>query len=148
MPDHVEPFSSDALAENCSGRLTGDQLIRFQRMVGERRRSTRGVAVPFGAIGVLLLFFAGPTATAANRHVAGWIFVAAAAAIFVAPTFDPLAADVRAARVEMVEGAVRKRRVSPNPRAGGSAGQYRYYLNIAGRQLRTYRSAYDAAPDA
>ena len=24
----------------------------------------------------------------------------------------------------------------------------RYYLNIAGRQLRTYLSAYDAAPDA
>jgi hypothetical protein len=144
MPDHAEPFSTDALAENRSGRLTADQTIRFQRMVGDRRRSTRGVAVPFGAIGALLLIFAGPTATAATRHVAGWVFVAAAAAIFAAPTFDPLAADVREARVDTVQGAVRKRRMSSSTRTGGA----RYYLDIADCRLRTYRSAYDTVPDA
>ncbi len=71
--------------------------------------------------------------------------MAAAAIFLIAPTFDPLAADVRDRRVETVEGAIGKRRVQSSP---ARANFTRYYLNIAGRQLRTYRSAYDEAPDA
>jgi hypothetical protein len=145
MPDHAEPFPTEALAENRSGRLTGDQTIRFQRMVGERRRSTRGLAVPVAAIGALLLILSGPAVTAAKRQFAGWGFLAAAAVILIAPAFDPLAADVREARVEAVQGAVRKRWTQSKGPPGRTS---RYYLIIAGRQLRTYRSAYDAAPDA
>jgi hypothetical protein len=86
----------------------------------------------------------GPAATAAKRDLAGWGFVAAAAMLLVAPTFDPLAADVRDRRVKTVEGAIGKRRVQ----SPAKTGMTRYYLNIAGRQLQTYVSAYDAAPDA
>ena len=144
VPAHPTPFSSEALAENRSGHLTGDQARRFELMVSGRRKSTRGVAVPVGAIGALLLVLSGPPATAVKRHLAGWGFVAAAVMLLVAPTFDPLAADVRDGRVEAVEGAIGKRRVqSPTKRA-----ITRYYLNIGGRQLQTYLSAYDAAPDA
>ena len=113
-------------------------------MVSGRRQSTRGVAVPVGAIGALLLILNGPAATAVKRHLTGWGFVAAAAAFLAAPAFDPLAADVREGRVEAVEGAVGKRRRQSNARTSFT----RYYLNIGGRQLRTYLSAYDAAPDA
>jgi hypothetical protein len=144
MPDRAELFPAAAFPENRSGRLTSEQARRFERMVSGRRQSTRGVAVPVGAIGALLLIMSGPAATAVKRQFAGLGFVAAAAVILVAPAFDPLAADVREGRVEAVEGAVGKRRVQTMARTSGT----RYYLNIGGRQLRTSLSAYDAAPDA
>jgi hypothetical protein len=112
-------------------------------MVRGRRQGTRGLALPVGAIGVLLLVVTGPPANAATRHLAGWGFLAAAAVILAAPMFDPLAADVREGRVESVQGAIGKRRVQSVARTGGT----RYYLNIGGRRLRTFRSVYDAAPD-
>jgi hypothetical protein len=144
VPNHTTPFSSEALAENHNGHLTDDQSRRFQLMVSGRRKSTRGLALPVGAIGVLLLALSGPATKAVERHLAGWGFVAAAAALLAAPTFDPLAADVRDGRVQTIEGAIGKRRVQSPTRTAFT----RYYLNIAGRQLRTYLSAYDAAPDA
>src|SRR5262245_35153397 len=145
MANHAELFPVEALAENRSGRLTGDQAIRFQRMVRGRRQGTRGLAVPVGAIGALLLILSGPAANAVTRHLAGWGFLTAAAVILAAPAFDPLAADVREGRVETVQGAVGKRQTQGKGPAGGYT---RYYLNIAGRQLQTYLSAYEAAPDA
>ena len=137
-------MSDDALAENRRGHLTGDQARRFQLMVKGRRNSVRGVALPFGAIAALLLLWTGPAATAAKRHLAGLGFLAAAVVLLIAPAFDPLAADVRDARVETVEGAIGKRRVQSQSKTGMT----RYYLVIAGRQLRTYLSAYESAPDA
>jgi len=144
MPDRTEAFPAEALAENRSGRLTDDQARRFQRMVSGRRKSTCALAMPVGAIGVLLLILNGPAATVVKRTLAGWGFVTAAAMILAAPAFDPLAADVRGGRVENVQGAVGKRRVQSTARTGFT----RYYLNVAGRQFQTYSSAYDAAPDA
>jgi hypothetical protein len=144
MSDRAELFPVAALPENRSGHLTSEQASRFERMVSGRRLSTRGLALPVGAIGVLLLIMSGPAATAVTRHLAGWGFVAAAAVILAAPAFDPLAADAREGRVETVEGAVGKRRVQSAALTAGT----RYYLTIGGRQLRTYLSAYEAAPDA
>jgi hypothetical protein len=143
MPDRAE-FPAAAFPENRSGRLTSDQARRFERMVSGRRQGTRSLAVPVGAIGALMLLLSGPAATAVNRHLAGWGFVAAAAVILAAPAFDPLAADLREGRVDAVEGAIARRRTQPMSRTGGS----RYYLTIGGRQLQTYRSEYDAAPSA
>jgi hypothetical protein len=141
---HTTPFPPEALDENRSGHLTGDQTRRFQLMVSGRRKSTRGMALPVGAIGVLLLTLSGPAATAGKRYLAGWGFVAAAAMFLVAPAFDPLLADVRDGRVETVEGAIGKRRVQ----SSGKTALSRYYLRIGGRQLRTFLSDYVAAPDA
>jgi hypothetical protein len=144
MPVRTEPFPAEALPENRGGHLTGDQATRFRRMVSGRRKSTRGLAVPVGAIGALLLVLSGPATTTVKHHFAGWGFLAAAAVLLAAPAFDPLAADVRAGRVEAIQGAIGKRRVQ----SMALTGPTRYYLNIEGRQLRTYLSAYDAAPDA
>jgi len=144
MSERTEVFPVEALADNRSGFLTGDQARRFQRTVSGRRKSTRGLAMPVGAIGALLLVLSGPATTEAKRHLAGWGFIAAAVAILIAPSFDPLAADARDGRVDTVEGAIGKRRVQ----SGSAMGSTRYYLNIGGRQLRAYRSAFDAAPDA
>jgi hypothetical protein len=137
-------FSADALDDNRGGHLTGDQVRRFEGMVAGRRKGTRGLALPVGAIGALLLVLNGPAATAAKRQFAGWGFIGAAVLFLAAPAFDPLAADVREGRVKEVQGAVGKRRVQ----SGSRAGFTRYYLNVGGRQLQTYLSAYDAAPDA
>jgi len=68
------------------------------------------MALPFGAIGVLLLVLSGPAATTARRHLGGWAFLAVASVFLVSPAFDTLAAHVREGRVEMVEGAIGKRR--------------------------------------
>ena len=144
MPDRAEVFPAAAFPENRSGRLTSEQARRFERIVSGRRQSTRGLAVPVGAIGALLLIMSGPAATAVKRHLTGWGFVAAAAVILAAPAFDPLAADVREGRVEAIEGAVGKRRMQSMAPTSGA----RYYLTIGGHQLRTYLSDYDAAPDA
>jgi len=144
MPDRAEPFPAETLPENRAGRLSSDQARRFERMVAGRRQSTRGLAVPVGAIGALLLIMTGAPANAVTRLRTGWGFVVAAAVILAAPAFDPLAADLRDGRVEAVEGAIGKRRVQLTTATGGS----RYYLTVAGRQLRTFHSAYDAAPDA
>ena len=144
MPGPTELVPAEALEENRSGHLTGDQAQRFERMVTGRRKSTQGLALPVGAIGALLLILTGPAATAVKRQLAGWGFVAAAALILAAPAFDPLAADVHEGRVETVQGAIGKRRVQSTARSGFT----RYYLNIGGCQLQTYLSAYDAAPDA
>jgi hypothetical protein len=144
VADRAELFPAAAFPENRSGHLTSEQAAKFQRMVSGRRQRTRSLAVPVGAIGALLLIMSGPAANAVTRHLAGWGFVAAAAVILAAPAFDPLAADVSDRRVETVEGAVRKRRLqSLAPTPGG-----RYYLKVGSCQLQTYRSAYDAAPDA
>ena len=112
MADRADPFPVEALAQNRSGQLAGDQARRFQRMVSGRRKSTRGLAVPVGAIGALLLVLSGPAATAVKRHLTGLGFVAAAAMILAAPAFDPLAADVREGRVEKFR--------EPSARGGGN----------------------------
>ena len=92
----------------------------------------------------LLLVLTGPGVAVVTRHLAGLGFLAAAAVILVAPSFDPLAADLRDGRLESVEGGIGKRRVQ----SASAIGRPRYYLVISGRRLLTYRSAYDAAPDA
>src|SRR4051812_33857753 len=143
MSDGTEVFAAEALPENRSGHLTSDQAQRFQPMVSSRSRSTRGLAIPVAAVGVLLLNMSGP-ATTVTSYLAGWGFLVAAAMILVSPAFDPLAADVREGRVETVQGAIGKRRVQSTAPSGAA----RYYLTIGDRQLRTYRSAYDQAPDA
>jgi hypothetical protein len=144
MPNQPELFPVEALAENRSGHLTGDQAQRFERMVGLRRKSARSLAVPVGAIGALLLILSGPPATAAKRQLAGWGFVVAALVILGAPSFDPLLADVSEGRVDTVEGAIGKRRLQ----SVGRMNLTRYYLSITGKQLRTSLTAYQAAPDA
>jgi hypothetical protein len=78
MPVRTEPFPAEALAENRGGHLTGDQATRFRRMVSGRGKSTRGLAVPVGAIGALLLVLSGPATTTVKHHFAGWGFLAAA----------------------------------------------------------------------
>ena len=67
MADQESPFSQDAVPVNQSGRLTDQQAQLWARIAKRRRQSVRGVAVPFAAIGAILLFANGPAAKAAAR---------------------------------------------------------------------------------
>jgi hypothetical protein len=142
MPDHASPFSQSALATNQSGRLTDEQAQRWAAIAKGRRQSVRGAALPFAAIGALLLFANFPSANATARTNGGIVFFGIAAILVVAANLEPVNADVREGRVESVEGAISK--------------SYRYFrrsrtylLHVGGRRLQTLgRLSYDAAPDA
>jgi hypothetical protein len=142
MPDHDSPFSQRALPTNQSGRLSDEQAQRWAAIAKGRRQSVRGVALPFAAIGALLLFANFPSANVTARTNGGIVFFGIAAILLVAANLEPVNADVREGRVESVEGAISK--------------SYRYFkrsrtylLHVGGRRLQALsRLSYDAAPDA
>jgi len=142
MPDQKSPFSQSALPANQSGRLSDEQSQRWAAIAKGRRQSVRGVALPFAAIGALLLFANFPSANVTARTNGGIVFFGIAAILLVAANLEPVNADVREGRVESVEGAISK--------------SYRYFkrsrtylLHVGGRRLQALsRLSYDAAPDA
>jgi hypothetical protein len=144
MPDHDSPFSQSALPTNQSGRLTDEQARRWAAIARGRRQSVRGVALPFAAIGALLLFANFPSANVTARTNGGIVFFGIAAILLVAANLEPVNADVREGRVESVEGAISKSyRYFKSPRSPI------YLLHVGGRRLQALsRLSYDAAPDA
>jgi len=145
MPDQESPFSRSALAANQSGRLSDEQSQRWERIAKGRRRSVRGVAYVFAAMGAFLLLANGMAAKAPARHNGGLAFLGIAAILVVAASLEPVNADVREGRVESVEGAISKSFRS----ASKAPGSRLYLLHVAGRRLRALsRASYDAAPDA
>ena len=144
MADQESPFSQDAVPVNQSGRLTDQQAQLWARIAKRRRQSVRGVAVPFAAIGAILLFANGPAAKAAARANGAVAFLGIAAILVVAANLEPVNADVREGRVESVEGAIAKRVMMLR-----GPGSRFYALDVGGRRLRaSSRAALDAAPDA
>jgi hypothetical protein len=144
MADQNSPFSQEALPVNQGGRLTDQQAQVWARIAKTRRQAVRGAALPFAAIGALLLFANGPGAKAAARTSGAVAFLAITAILLVAASLEPVNADVREGRVESVEGAIAKRRIMLKGRG------HRYYrIVVGGRRLRANsRGAFDAAPDA
>jgi hypothetical protein len=144
MANQESPFSKSALPTNQSGRLSDEQSRRWTQIAKGRRRSVRGVALPFAAMGAFLLLASGPTATAAARTNGGMAFLGIAAILVVAASLEPVNADVREGRVESVEGALAKRSGYQS-----RAKQRSYYFYVGGRRLQALsRLSYDAAPEA
>lgn len=145
MPDQHSPFSQSALPANQSGRLSDEQAQRWGRIAKGRRQSVRGAALPFAAIGALLLFANFPSAKAAARTNGGIAFFGIAAILVIAANLEPVTADVREGRVESVEGAISKSYRSTYKAPGSRL----YLLHVGGRRLQALsRLSYDAAPDA
>ena len=144
MSDQHSPFSQSALPTNQSGRLTDEQAHRWAAIAKGRRQSVRGVALPFAAIGALLLFANFPSANVTAKTNGGIVFFAIAAILVVAANLEPVNADVREGRVESVEGAISK-----SSRHFKAPGSRTYLLHVGGRRLQALsRLSYDAAPDA
>jgi hypothetical protein len=141
-PD-VGPFPHSALATNAAGRLTDDQRRQWRANSRGYRKGELSLAVVVAIIGALVAFAPGPAKYATEKPIIGIVcFVIAALLVVRAFTGgDAVSEDVRAGRVESVEGAITK-----------FERQYRstnsYYVDVKGQRLQAYRSEYLAAPEA
>lgn len=144
-PD-VGPFPQSALATNAGGQLTDDQRRQWRANSRGYRRQELSFAVIVVIIGALVAFAPGPAKYATVKPTIGIVcFVIAALLLVRAFTGgDAISEDVRAGRVDSVEGAITK-----FERQGrGSAGNNSYYFDVNGKRLQAYRSGYLAAPEA
>src|SRR5271166_3763537 len=110
----LNPFPPEALEANRRGELTDTQLRAFRGLSGYRRKSALRAA-GFLAMGALLIgFFAAPTFSAASRVLItfGGLAIAAFLVVRSINGGDALTRDLRRVRVESVEGAIGKNRIS------------------------------------
>ena len=127
-PD-VGPFPQSALATNAGGQLTDDQRRQWRANSRGYRRQELSFAVIAVIIGALVAFAPGPAKYATVKPIIGIVcFVIAALLLVRAFTGgDAISEDVRAGRVESVEGAITKyerqgRGSASTPIAGGALG--------------------------
>ncbi|HEY6469937.1 MAG TPA: hypothetical protein VI434_09220 [Candidatus Dormibacteraeota bacterium] len=139
------PFPQSALATNASGRLTDDQRRQWRANSRGYRRSELSFFVILVIIGALVAFAPGPAKDATIKPIIGIVcFVIAALLLVRALTGgDAISEDVRAGRVESVEGAITKFAHTGNGRGSSSTA---FYLDVAGKRLHVYRAGYLAAP--
>jgi hypothetical protein len=142
----VNAFFPDALAANRRGELSDSQRQGFGALAASNHRSNYGSAALFAAAAVLIGFFASPSASPGLRllltTIAGGLAIVL---VFRALTgSDALTRDVRAGRVESVEGAVGKRRISAR---GGPSATVRF-LDVGTQHFRVSRRTFEDAPDA
>lgn len=145
-PD-VGPFPQSAIATNAGGRLTDDQRRQWRANSRGYRKSELSLAVVVAIIGALVAFAPGPAKDATVKPIIGIVcFVIAALLLVRAFTGgDAVSEDVRAGRVESVEGAITKFERQGQGRASNASS---YYFDVKGKRLQAYRSEYLAAPEA
>jgi hypothetical protein len=143
-------FSSEALQTNRNGQLTPEQSDGWRARSGGGRRSEVSIALVVAAIGLVVALAPGPTKDSTIKPIIGLVCLLLAAALVVRSLSgaDPITRDVRAERVESIEGAITKHVVQ----ASGS-GNDSYYVHVANdtdgdQRYRTSRALYQAAPDA
>ncbi len=144
-PD-VGPFPQSALATNANGQLTDEQRRQWRANSRGYRKGELSFAAVLVVIGALVAFAPGPAKYATTKPIIGIVcFVIAALLLVRAFTGgDAISEDVRAGRVESVEGAITK-----YERQGrGSAGNNSYFIDVNSKRLQAYRSEYLAAPEA
>ena len=138
------PFPPEALDANRRGALSDAQRRGFGALSRYRRRSALSSAAFLVAGALLVIFFASPTSSPALRAFAPLVCLAIAA-FLVARSItggDSLTRDLRESRVQSIEGAIGKRRLS----GGRSVGSY--FLDVGDKSFRVASGTYDAAPDA
>ncbi len=141
------PLFPESLEANRAGVLSDDQqrsLTAFARATGT---NTLAVAAFTVILGIVLLSARGPAPNAWLRpYAAVAAFAIAALMVLRRLGFFPtrFVRDVRAGRVEAVEGAIAKDRGI----VAASTRSRTYYLLVGGRRFTTGYGTYDAAPDA
>ncbi len=142
------PFSQSALATNASGRLTDEQRRAWRSQSRGYRKAELSFAVLAIVIGALVAFAPGPAKYATVKPIIGIVcFVIAALLVVRAFTGgDRLTGDVRAGRVDSVEGAITKfSRTSDSGRGSSSTS---FFIDVNHLRMEAWRSQYDAAPEA
>lgn len=147
MGTGLDPFLADALPTNQSGELTDAQRHNLGNEERSRKRGARNWALFPLAIAAIILFapgiHAGPLAHYGVPFVC--LILAVGLVLWSLSGSDRLAQDLRTGRVESLEGAIGKRRVSE---ASGGQGSTLHFLDVGGQSFSVGRSIYDAAPDA
>lgn len=142
------PFSQSALAVNASGRLSDDQQRAWRAQSRGYRKGELSFALIAVVIGALVAFAPGPAKYATVKPIIGIVcFVIAALLLVRAFTGgDRLTEDVRAARVESVEGAITK--FSRTTSGGRGSSTTSFFIDVNHVRMEAWRSQYDAAPEA
>ena len=107
----VNVFDPDALEANRRGELTDSQRRGFGAQASSNHRSALSMAAVFVAGEILVGFFASPSAPLVSRAVITLVclLVSFFLLLQVIVGFDALTRDVRAGRVQSIEGAIGKR---------------------------------------
>jgi hypothetical protein len=136
-----------ALDANQGGRLSDDQRKQWRGVSRGTRKGELSFAVIVVVIGALVAFAPGPAKYATVKPIIGAVcFVIAAILVLRSVTgTDSVTEDVRAGRVESVEGAITKAHVTAH---GRQSSITTYYFDVASKRMEVGKGAYDAAPDA
>ncbi len=143
-------FSVDALQTNQSGQLTPEQRDHWRARSGGGRRSEVSIALAVAVIGLVVAFAPGPAKDSTIKPIIGIVCLVIAVGLIVRSLTgaDPITRDVRAGRVESIEGAITKHVVMAS-----ESGDNSYYVHVANetdgdQRYRTSHALYEAAPDA
>jgi hypothetical protein len=139
-------FPVDALESNRGGKLTPAQRQALSRLARSDRKNEFTGSFVFVAMGVLVLFGV-DSSKPPLLHYGFPVACFLVAAFFLyrsTSAGDALTRDVRAARVESVEGALRKWSVSGT----GSSSLSSYYVEVERERFNIGWHEYEAMPDA
>jgi hypothetical protein len=141
------PFPPSALAENAAGRLTDQQRARWRQMSRGMRKAELSFALIFLIIGALVAFAPGPAKDATIKPLIGLgcLVIAAVLVVRALTGGDKITADVRAGRVQSIDGAIAKHVVHSQ---SGESSSESHFLDVGGQRFETGPLGYEAAPDA
>jgi hypothetical protein len=142
--DSLSPADLDA---NKGGRLSDSQRKGFSNLDRSVRKDQFVFAAIFLVLAGVLFTATGPAPNAWARPIASAVF-AAVAVVFLLRAMtlgDSLLQDLRSGRVETIEGALGKRRVSTG--SHGSTSEL-YYFDVSGRSFSVGERTYETAPEA
>jgi len=140
-------FTPAALDDNRAGRLSDDQRKGWRGLSRSTRKSELSFAAIFVVIGLLVAFAPGPAKYATVKPIVGAVCLVIAAILVLRSVTgsDAVTEDVRAGRVETVEGAITKAQVTTH---GRQSSITTHYFDVAGKRMEVGLAEYDAAPDA
>jgi hypothetical protein len=141
------PFPPSALTENAAGRLTDQQRARWRQMSRGMRKAELSFAVIFAIIGALVAFAPGPAKDATIKPLIGLgcLVIVVVLVVRALTGGDKITADVRAGRVQSIDGAIAKHVVHSQ---SGESSSESHFLDVGGQRFETGPLGYAAAPDA
>jgi hypothetical protein len=147
MTQSFDPLSAADLETNKAGRLTDQQRKNYRTLERAFRKNELVGGIMCGIVAALFLTETGPAPNAQYRPFVGVGLAVVAAFLLIRGLFlnDKLTSDLRAGKVDSVEGAITKYSRSAN--SGGSSSTS-YYLEVAGRRFEVAGITFHAAPDA
>jgi hypothetical protein len=141
------PFPPSALTENAAGRLTDQQRARWRQMSRGMRKAELSFAVIFAIIGALVTFAPGPAKDATIKPLIGLgcLVIVVVLVVRALTGGDKITADVRAGRVQSIDGAIAKHVVHSQ---SGESSSESHFLDVGGQRFETGPLGYEAAPEA